>query len=213
MTTPETLQTVEPGEFHMPAAHLIRALSNALVCAGADPVLPALTTVRFAFDGADLTTAATDKYVAVVEEVELDAQFDHAQPALQFVLQTRDVKQLLSALKAHKIEPVHLAADLWAGTLTVRFSFDGAQQTYPLDVEHTFPKVDALIPTGEGTPVAKIGFSAALVARLGKIVTGDKRGKETFAMTLFTERKPVRIDYTDGPTVALMPRALSPDEK
>lgn len=202
-----------PGvAFFANAEPLIRAITNGLLFAGTDDTSPMLTLIRFEFDGSKLQTLATDRYRLIVETVELDPGIDHeGQPPFAFQLQRGYAKQALAALKANKRDKVTLVqVGVDTPRPTIEFRFYEQTASYPVDTDHAFPpNPRALIPdAADAQPRDRVMFNPALLADLAKVQTERKKGFDILDIRLFgtnEQPKPSLIQFTDGPTVVVMP--------
>lgn len=195
------------------AEPLIRALSNALLFASTEMIFPMICAVKFEFDGTTLEVLATDRYQASIEIVRIKDDADNSAEPFHFLLSRNAATQVLAVLKKAKLSPITLhVGDV---ERSVRFeTWDGSSEHNTVDA--TFPNVRPLIPElGSEVEMPKIGFNPHYLANLGKAMTAQaatpSKGARTDVVTIkvYGERKPSRVDFTDGPTVIIMPVKLA----
>lgn len=190
------------------ATPLIQALSNGLLFADTDDLLPPLCCLMFDFDGERLDVLATDRRRASIETVQLDPKVDQAgQSPFQFLLSREAASSAVKLLRGVRRDPIVLIYNSLNRTVRIEaLEIIGEYRVYET-TEGTgvrFPRLRQLFPeTSKAEAVNPIGFDKKLLADLGKVQCADASTR-TDILT-FGQGKPVLIQYSGGPRVLLMP--------
>lgn len=161
---------------------LRRAVNNVAACgASTDTTLPILCTVQLEWDGTQLKTVATDRYVLAEQTVTVD-QPDGSDPWAVNV----DAKTLVAALKAAGKHP-QVTFEPADGHVVIEWAAGSAK---PPTVDGDYPKVDQLWPE-PGDGVTYIGVDPQMLARFAKLKSTDRRIA-------------VRFTFGDGPAKPIL---------
>lgn len=162
----------------IPGSRLAEAVSQVVVAAGRDDMLPVLTGIRIEIDGDQLTLAATDRYRLAVREL----PWEPARPGTSEValVPARSLADTARSLGAGPVE-IRLG-----GSGLLGLSTSDRRSTARL-IDGEFPKYRTLFPS-ESPIVARLD-TAALVESVKRV-------------SLVADRtSPVRLTFADGEVV------------
>jgi hypothetical protein len=200
-------------------APLIRAIKNAMVCAGKDDTLPVLRAVQFHFSGTTLEVRSTDRFLMLLEQVAGVEDSDDAPKSAPFrlLLPYAACQQALVFLKS--VPKGHPATLSWTprnpqdasdwnggvfeqGTLCLR-SYEGSVELTAIEGEG--PKLHALVPdAAKPIDTSAIGLSRHTAQAISKIEPESRHGY--FRVSLYGPTKPLRLDWAEERrTLLVMP--------
>lgn len=179
------------------------AITNVLPHASSPKdALPVLASLKVTLAGGDLRVVATDRYTLGITDLQVHGETDG-----EFLLPVDDAKELAKIAKKASTLVLEVEGNLLvtADGLLVR-SFALLSQD-----DHTFPKYQRLLPSGEPVDVGVIGLGTGNLAKFTKIVRRGKKIKNaTLKTTFYGPTKPadIRVPDLDGFRAIVMPVRL-----